>query len=104
MPGEISRSYDGPAGPEWDKAREAMDACVAGAKSPPCRVCGKADPVIVYPDDHAQTICPDCCGTAEHADGETGHVWEYDRWERDWVCVHCGILRRCTEYSEPDRG
>ena len=28
MPGEISRPHEGPAGPEWDKARDAMDDLV----------------------------------------------------------------------------
>lgn len=32
MPGEISRSYEGPAGPEWDKARAAMGDLVSGSK------------------------------------------------------------------------
>lgn len=32
MPGEISRSYEGPAGPEWDAARQAMDAFVAASR------------------------------------------------------------------------
>lgn len=71
-------------------------------QSPPCRVCGKTEPVICYPDDHSQTVCPDCCDKAEHHDGETGHVWEYDPHERDRVCIHCGIPRRCTEYAWDD--
>lgn len=70
--------------------------------SPPCRVCKSNKEVIVYPDDHTLTICPDCCDKAEHPDGETGHVWEYDRWERDRVCIHCGIQRRCTKYAFDD--
>jgi hypothetical protein len=72
--------------------------------TPPCRKCGKAEPVICYPDDHSQTVCPDCCPSVEHADGETGHVWKYDKWERDDVCQHCGIQRRCTDdvYEPPE--
>jgi hypothetical protein len=70
--------------------------------TPVCRSCCKSEPVICYPDDHSQTVCPDCCDKAEHANGETGHEWEYDRWERDRVCVHCGIQRRCTEYAWDD--
>ncbi len=70
--------------------------------TPPCRACGKADDVIVYPDDHALTICPDCCDKASHPDGETGHQWEYDKWERDRVCVYCGIPWRCTEHAWDD--
>lgn len=65
--------------------------------TPPCRVCGKTEPVLCYPQDHSKTICPDCCPKSEHADGETGHVWEHDKWERDDVCLHCGLFRRCTE-------
>lgn len=73
-------------------------------ETPPCRVCGKPDAVICYPDDHAQTVCPDCCATADHQDGEHGHVWEYSRADRDHECVHCGVLRQCTDYQEFDRG
>ncbi len=71
--------------------------------TPPCRVCGKTDPVIQYPDAHELTICPDCCGNvAEHPDGEKGHQFDYDRWEGHY-CRYCGIPRNCTDY-EPDRG
>jgi transposase len=62
-----------------------MSAC------PPCRVCGKTEPVLVYSDDPPTAVCPDCCG-------ESGHEWEHDRSERDWVCQHCGIARRYTDY------
>lgn len=31
----------------------------------------------------------DCCGTAEHPDGETGHQYEYERDERDYWCRYC---------------
>jgi hypothetical protein len=34
MPDEVSRSCEGPAGPEWDKAREAMDEFVKGSACP----------------------------------------------------------------------
>lgn len=73
--------------------------------SPPCRVCGKAAEVICYPDDHSQTVCPECCDTAEHANGEKGHEWIHDKWE-GWYCAHCGIPRNCTQYEEAylDRG
>jgi hypothetical protein len=67
--------------------------------TPPCRVCGKPDDVICYPDDHALTVCPDCCEIAEHPDGETGHQFDYDRWEGH-VCRYCGINRNCTKYVE----
>jgi hypothetical protein len=26
--------------------------------TPPCRICNQSGPVICYPDDHSQTICP----------------------------------------------
>lgn len=32
MPGSVSDSYDGPAGPLWDAAREAMDDFVQGSQ------------------------------------------------------------------------
>lgn len=55
----------------------------------PCRVCGSKHDVICYgtPTD---TICPDCCATAEHADGETGHGFDYVRSERGHQCRYCG--------------
>lgn len=70
--------------------------------TPPCRVCGRTDEVICYPDDHRWTVCPECCDSAEHQDGETGHGWDHDHWERDRVCRYCGIQRRCTEYAWDD--
>lgn len=71
--------------------------------TPPCRACGKAEPVIEYHGDTPHlAICPDCCDKAEHPDGETGHKWEHDKWERDRVCQKCGIPRRCTEYANDD--
>ncbi len=68
--------------------------------TPACRICGKPDAVICFPDDHAQTICPDCCATTEHPDGETGHEWKYTPYDRDHECQKCGVLRRCTSYAE----
>ena len=70
--------------------------------TPCCRICGSVDDVIGYPDDHSLTICPNCCDDAEHHDGETGHVFKYDQWERGSVCQHCGIPRRDTEYAHED--
>lgn len=68
-----------------------------------CRVCRKVDAPIVYREEQPDlAICPDCCDGAEHADGETGHVWEYDEWERGSVCTHCGICRRDTEYRDEE--
>jgi hypothetical protein len=65
--------------------------------TPPCRVCGINAEVICYPDDHSQTICPDCCGKSED-----GHEWKHDYWERDHVCEKCGIARRCTDEAFDD--
>lgn len=67
--------------------------------TPPCRVCGKTEPVLCYPDEHELTICPDCCAKAEHPNGETGHDFVYDRHERDHACYNCGIFRRATDYD-----
>jgi hypothetical protein len=68
--------------------------------SPACRVCHSNQHVICYPNDHAQTICPECCAKAEHADGETGHYFVYERSERRHECRYCGIPRDCTDYQE----
>ena len=71
--------------------------------TPPCRVCGKTEEVIQYPTDNpAGAVCPECCDKAEHANGETGHEWECDAWERDRVCLHCGVPRKCTPYAWDD--
>lgn len=58
--------------------------------APPCSICASADNIICYPDDHALTICPDCCARAEHPDGETGHQYSYEPGERDHFCDRCG--------------
>ena len=68
--------------------------------SPPCRLCQSNKDVICYPDDHSQTICPECCDGADHANGEHGHEWEHNPHERDKECKHCGILKRCTQYVD----
>lgn len=75
---------------------------VETAPTPPCRVCGRAEDVACFwPDRPEVAICPACCGAgAEHEDGETGHVWKYDRSERDMVCEHCGELARNTDYYD----
>lgn len=67
---------------------------------PKCRIC--AGDVDGYPNDHPErAICVACCAAgAEHHDGETGHVWSYDRWERDSVCDHCGEFARNTDYYD----
>ena len=71
-------------------------------KTPPCRVCGKSEPVLCHdPKLPENAICPDCCAKVlEHpSDGETGHVWQYDRYERADACGHCGIFKRDTDYD-----
>lgn len=68
-------------------------------ETPPCRVCRSRHDVSCYPDDHSKTICPECCGKgAEHADGETGHVFEYARGE-GWTCNYCGTERNPSNYD-----
>ena len=74
-------------------------------ETPPCRVCGKIEPVMCFPaeeTDRAKTICPDCCAEAEHDDGETGHVFKYDSGARESICEKCGIPRCCTDYDYTD--
>ena len=66
--------------------------------SPPCRICESAERVICYPDDHSNTICPDCCPQAEHDDGETGHQFEFYRGE-GWSCRYCGVERDPDNYD-----
>lgn len=71
------------------------------AETPPCRACGKSEWVCAYWPEHPErAICIECCGTAEHHDGETGHVWTHDPAERDYVCDHCGQFARCTDYYD----
>jgi len=67
-------------------------------KTPPCRVCGKTEHVGCYPDDHAKTICVECCGGSEHDDGESGHQFDYHRSE-GWTCRYCGVERSATAYD-----
>lgn len=67
--------------------------------TPPCHICKSADEVICYPDDHSETVCPDCCPKAVHTNGETGHEFQYERGNRQWECIHCGIPRDCTDYD-----
>jgi hypothetical protein len=65
-------------------------------------VCGQSEDVACWPPEHPErTICVACCGAgAEHHDGETGHVFTYDRAERDRVCDHCGQLAGNTDYYD----
>lgn len=93
MPPEDNPADDvQPTREEW----ESYEA----AKVPPCRICQSVKDVIVYPDDHSQAVCPDCCAKAGHLDGETSHQFDYDRGERHHVCRYCGIRRDCTDYRE----
>lgn len=90
------------AGQTVDLPRVNDDEDETPRATPPCRVCGSNKEIFEYPDDHSQTICPTCCPKAEHADGESGHVWEYDRWERGDVCNKCGLPRNCTDEAFDD--
>jgi len=93
-------------GPDRSKAitvyehRERHYAAIEKARKAhapwPCRVC--LEPVAIYDQNNPFTaICPTCCEAgAEHADGEKGHVWEYERAERDNVCQKCGV----TEHDD----
>lgn len=85
--------------------RENYYAAVENARknhsAPPCRVCLSVEKVCVYPlDEPFLAVCPDCCETALHSDGENGHVFEYDRSERDSICTKCGI----REHYDPTEG
>ena len=67
---------------------------------PPCRGCGSAKQVASYPPGAPKmAICPDCCETAEHPDGETGHQFTYARYEGH-TCDYCGINRNDTAYDD----
>jgi hypothetical protein len=73
------------------------------AETPPCRVCGLSIWVCIHREDAPEkAICIACCETAKHDDGETGHVWEYERAERDHTCQHCGELRRNAPYDHSE--
>lgn len=87
-------------GPEDHKPGGAAEHSYVPKDSgtPPCRVCGLSEKVLCFPDNHPETVCPDCCDKAEHPDGEKGHQFTHDNWERDGVCDYCGILRRCTDH------
>lgn len=69
----------------------------------PCRICHSPKYVGIVPQDRSQTICSECCATAEHADGETGHCWEYERSERGDVCAKCGIREHDDDGGISDR-
>lgn len=92
-------------GPDRAGAIATYNARLAATKIPPCRVCGSAKNVGMYHEQGpGETICPECCGKgAEHSDGETGHVWEYERFERDNVCQKCGVTEHDDEGYISDR-
>jgi len=101
-------------GPDRSKAianyeqREKYFALIETARSthttPPCRVCLKAEHVGAFdPLNLFLAICPICCETANSPDGETGHVWEYDRSERGNVCQKCGIPEHADDGYISDR-
>lgn len=60
--------------------------------NPICRVCGKDDDVICYPEHREEAICPPCCG-------KKGHDFEYDPADKGYVCQDCGVDRRDTDYG-----
>lgn len=64
---------------------------------PACRVCGRTEDIISYPDDPSQAICPTCCAAAHHPDGEDGHQFDYERSERQHICRYCGLPRSATD-------
>lgn len=71
------------------------------APSPPCRCCGDREHVGVYWARMPwRTICPECCPTAHHYDGETGHGFDYELAEQDHVCRYCGVFSRHTDYYD----
>jgi hypothetical protein len=72
--------------------------------TPACRVCAKSDDVACYDPEHPErAICIGCCEAgAEHHDGETGHVFVYERAERDRVCIYCNQFARNTDYYDQD--
>lgn len=67
--------------------------------TPRCYVCGGE--VDCWREEAPErAICVECCGKTEKHDGETNHVWTYDRSERDLVCDHCGQFARYTDYYD----
>lgn len=59
---------------------------------PPCHVCGKFEDILSWHPEHPErAVCPTCCETTEHFDGETGHQYEYERGDRTYYCQYCGI-------------
>jgi len=55
--------------------------------------------VAVWRTEHPeQAICMDCCGDAEHPDGEHGHQYEYER--EGHMCRYCAAPPPSDWYSE----
>lgn len=62
-------------------------------KSPPCRICGNSRWVAMFDTKHPEkAICMDCCGFAEHENGESGHEYERTGFHVP-SCIHCGAER-----------
>lgn len=61
-----------------------------------CRHCG--GDTYVEPDDWS-AICADCCGKRDE------HEFEYERAERQWLCIHCNDAAPPDYgFDEDDRG
>lgn len=90
---------------EHGSGRPQADACLASPSlaaepaTPSCRVCGKSEWVGCYDEAHPErTVCAECCPTAEHHDGETGHQFDYERGE-GWLCRYCCTNRTNTDFD-----
>lgn len=85
-----------------EKYYAAIDLARKNHTSPPCRVCMGS--VAIYSAENLfDAICPDCCGTAIHSDGETGHEYKYERAKRDSVCQKCGVTEHDDDGYISDR-
>lgn len=79
-------------------ASASIPSQTVAAITPACRACGSSKWVACYPaESPGQTICTECCGTAEHPDGESGHQFTYSRHEGH-TCDYCGINRNDTAW------
>ena len=65
-----------------------------------CHGCGADAAVADTYFDHV--VCEECCASSIHPDGEEGHVYEYDRGERDYPCCYCGALPPHDWYDRYD--